>query len=123
MKQRRMARLAEAIREQVAELIASKLKDPRIGFVTVTRVELTSDQRLARILFGVLGDEAARKKTLEGLRQAQGFVRRELAQRLRLRFTPEVVFEFDRDLDATDRVARLLAEAQSPSLPPEDDED
>ena len=123
MKDRRSARLAEAIREQVAELIASKLKDPRIGFVTVTRVELTSDQRLARILFGVLGDEAARKKTLEGLRQAQGFVRRELAQRLRLRFTPEVVFEYDRGLDATDRVARLLAEAQSPSLPPEDDED
>ena len=123
MKERRAARLAEQIREQVAELIASKLKDPRIGFVTVTRVELTSDQRLARILVGVLGEEADRKKTLEGLRQAAGFVRRELAQRMRLRFVPEVVFEYDRGIEATDRVARLLAEAQPPSQPSEDEEE
>lgn len=122
MKERRAARLAEEIREQVAELIASKLKDPRIGFVTVTRVELTSDQRLARILVGVLGDQEARKKTLAGLRQATGFVRRELAQRLRLRFMPEIVFEYDRGLEATDRVARLLEEAQPGSPPLEDDE-
>jgi len=122
VKERRAARLAEEIREQVAELIASKLKDPRIGFVTVTRVELTSDQRLARILFGVLGDQEARKKTLVGLSQATGFVRRELAQRLRLRFMPEIVFEYDRGLEATDRVARLLEEAQPAAAPPEDDE-
>lgn len=123
MKERRAARLAEEIREQVAELIAGKLKDPRIGFVTVTRVELTSDQRLARILVGVLGDQQARKKTLAGLQQATGFVRRELAQRLRLRFMPDIVFEYDRGLEATDRVARLLEEAQPAGAPPEDDED
>lgn len=123
MKDRRAARLGEEIREQVAELIAKKLKDPRIGFVTVTRVELTSDQRLARILVGVLGEEAERKKTLEGLRQAKGFVRRELAQTMRLRFVPDVVFEYDRGIEATDRVARLLAEAQPGSQPSEDEED
>lgn len=123
MKDRRAARLGEEIREQVAELIAKKLKDPRIGFVTVTRVELTSDQRLARILVGVLGEEADRKKTLEGLRQAAGFVRRELAQRMRLRFVPDVVFEYDRGIEATDRVARLLAEAQASSRPSEDEEE
>jgi ribosome-binding factor A len=122
VKERRAARLAEEIREQVAELIAGKLKDPRIGFVTVTRVELTSDQRLARILVGVLGEKQARQKTLEGLRQATGFVRRELAQRLRLRFMPDIVFEYDRGLEATDRVARLLEEAAPGGQPPEDDE-
>jgi ribosome-binding factor A len=122
VKERRAARLAEQIREHVAELIASKLKDPRIGFVTVTRVELTSDQRLARILVGVLGDPEAKKKSLIGLRQAAGFVRRELAQRLRLRFVPDVVFEYDRGLEATDRVAQLLEEAQPPAAP-EDPED
>jgi ribosome-binding factor A len=122
VKERRAARLAEEIREQVAELIAGKLKDPRIGFVTVTRVELTSDQRLARVLVGVLGEPAAREKTLVGLRQATGFVRRELAQRLRLRFMPEIVFEYDRGLEATDRVAQLLEEAKPGSPTPEDDE-
>ena len=113
MKERRSARLAEEIREQVAELIGGKLKDPRIGFVTVTRVELTADQRLARILVGVLGDAAARQKTLAGLSQATGFVRRALAQRLRLRFVPDVVFEYDKGLEATDRVAQLLDEARA----------
>lgn len=123
MKERRSARLAEQIREHVAELIATKLKDPRIGFVTVTRVELTSDQRLARVLVGVLGEKDAREKTLLGLRQAAGFVRRALAQGLRLRFTPEVVFEYDKGLDATDRVARLLEETRAASQPPEKDDE
>ena len=123
MKDRRAARVAEEIREQVAELIASKLKDPRIGFVTVTRVELTSDQRLARILVGVLGEEADRRKTLEGLRKATGFVRRELAQRLRLRFMPEVVFEYDKGIEATDRVSRLLDEIDAHRAGTKDDED
>ena len=122
MKERRAARMAEQIREHVAELIANKLKDPRIGFVTVTRVELTADQRLARILVGVLGDAEARKKSLAGLAQAAGFVRRDLAQRLRMRFVPEVEFEYDRGLEATDRVAQLLGEAQ-PAAPPADDEE
>lgn len=113
MKERRSARLAEEIREEVAELIARKLKDPRIGFVTVTRVEMTSDQRLATVFVGVLGGEEARERTLTGLRQAAGFVRRTLGQQLRLRFTPDVRFEYDKGLDATDRVARLLDEVQA----------
>ena len=123
MKERRAARMAEQIREHVAELIASKLKDPRIGFVTVTRVDLTADQRLARILVGVLGDAEAKKKSLVGLTQAAGFVRRELAQRLRMRFVPEVEFEYDRGLEATDRVAQLLGEAQAAVPPADDDEE
>ena len=117
----RMRRVNEALREVLSEGIGS-LKDPRIGFVTVTRVELTADQRLARILVGVLGDAEARKKSLAGLRQASGFVRRDLAQRLRMRFVPEVEFEYDRGLEATDRVAQLLEEAQ-PAAPPAEDED
>lgn len=123
MKERRAARLGEQIREQVAELIANKLKDPRIGFVTVTRVELTADQRIAKILVGVLGDDESRKKSLAGLRQAAGFVRRELARELRMRFVPEVLFEYDRGLEATDRVAQLLEEAQPGPPSVEDDED
>ena len=122
MKERRAARLGEQIREQVAELIASKLKDPRIGFVTVTRVALTEDLRLARVSVGVLGDQAQRDKTLEGLRQASGFLRRELGKRLRVRHTPELAFRYDEGLDATDRVAKLLEEIK-PSDPAPDGEE
>lgn len=116
--------MAEEIREAVAELIASKLKDPRIGFVTVTRVEMTSDQRLARVYVGVLGDQKARDETLVGLGQAAGFVRRQLGSRLRLRFVPDVVFAYDKGLDATDRVAQLLDSAAraSATAAPSDDE-
>jgi len=107
---RRAERLAEEIREQVARMIASDLKDPRLGFVTVTRVELAHDLGHARIHVGVLGSEAEREKSLSALRQASGFVRRELGKRLRIRHTPEVDFRYDKGLDATDRVARLLDE-------------
>jgi ribosome-binding factor A len=109
---RRTARLGEELREEVARIIASELKDPRIGFVTVTRVGLTPDLRNARIYVGVLGGDVERKKTLEGLRQAAGYLRRLLGQRLRLRHTPELLFEYDTGLDAADRVAQILEETK-----------
>jgi ribosome-binding factor A len=111
---RRNQRLAEEIREESARIIASELKDPRIGFVTVTRVELTADLRLARIHVGVLGSEADREKTMSGLSASAGFLRRELGRRLRVRHTPEVQFRYDTGIDATERVARLLEESQGP---------
>jgi len=99
----------------VAEILGGQLKDPRIGFVTVTRVSLTPDLRTARVHVGVLGDAAQRDKTMAGLRQAAGFVRRTLGRRLRVRHTPELLFEYDEGLDATERVARLLDEARAES--------
>ena len=115
---RREQRLTEEIREQVARMIASDLKDPRLGFVTVTRVEMTHDLGLARVHVGVLGSEAEREKTMKALGQASGFVRRELGKRLRIRHTPEVEFRYDKGLDATDRVAQLLEEERRRSEEP-----
>jgi ribosome-binding factor A len=125
---RRHERVAEEIREEVARIIGRELKDPRIGFVTVTRVTLTPDLRTAHVNVGVLGDAAQHEKTLDGLRQAAGFVRREVGRRIRMRHTPELVFHYDEGLDATDRVARLLAEnaptePESPSRPATTDPD
>jgi ribosome-binding factor A len=112
---RRTEQIGEAIREEVARILSHGLKDPRIGFVTITRAEVTPDLRHARILFGVLGDAAQRDKTEKGLRQAAGFIRREVGQRLKLRYTPELTFQYDVGIEATDRVARLLEETQRPS--------
>jgi ribosome-binding factor A len=105
-------RVAEEIREEVARMIAGELKDPRIGFVTVTRVELTPDLRLARIHVGVLGAEADRKKSLEGLERSSSFLRREVGRRLRLKHSPELQFRYDTGLDAAERVAQLLDESR-----------
>jgi len=115
---RRPERLAEEIREEVARMVATELKDPRLGFVTVIWVELAHDLRYARVHVGVLGDEREREKSLVALRSASGFVRRELGRRLRIHHTPEIDFRYDKGLEATDRVARLLQEEAAREKPP-----
>jgi len=112
---RRPARLGEAIREEVSQMVSFELKDPRLGLVTVTRVEVSPDLGHARVHVGIAGSESERKKSLEALRSAAGFVRRELAQRLGIRQVPEVDFRFDKGLEATARVAQLLAEDEAAS--------
>jgi ribosome-binding factor A len=89
-------------------MIAAELKDPRIGFTTVTRVELSPDLRHARVLISVLGDDEARQKTLEGLSSAAGYVRREMARRLSMRRAPELVFALDRGVEEGLKIETLL---------------
>jgi ribosome-binding factor A len=121
---RRNERLAEEIREDVARILSGgQLKDPRIGFVTVTRVELTPDLRTAHVHVGILGGGTDRDKTLSGLRQAAGYIRRELGRHLRVRHTPEIAFHYDEGLDATERVARILEEVQPTEAPGGEEED
>lgn len=106
MSVRRAERVGQEIRDEIATMIGRELKDPRIGFVTVTRVDLTPDLRFARVYVSAFGDKAAQDKSLEGLKQATGFVRREVGRRLRMRLTPEVLFIYDKGVDATDRSQR-----------------
>ena len=115
---RRPQRLAEEVREEVARMVAAELKDPRLGFVTVIRVELAHDLRNARVYVGVLGSEAEREKSLVALRSAAGFIRRELGRRLRIHHSPQIDFRYDKGLEATDRVARLLQEEAARERPP-----
>ena len=121
MSTRRTERLAEEIREDVARIVG-QLKDPRIGFVTVTRVDLTPDLRTAHVHVGILGGGPDREKTLVGLRQAAGFVRRELGRRLHVRHTPEIAFHYDEGLDATERVARILDEVRPAGQAPDEED-
>lgn len=109
----RRERVAEELREQIAQLVARELKDPRIGFVTITRVEVTADLAHAKAYVSVLGDEQQKRDSLVGLKTAAGFVRREVGRRMRLRVLPEVHFVYDKGVDATDRVARLLDEVRA----------
>lgn len=131
---RRPARLAEEFREEIAKIIDGELKDPRIGWTSVTRVELTGDLRYARVYVSTLGPEEDRKKTLTGLKQAAGYVRRALSARIRMRQVPEIAFVYDHGLEATERVARLLDDVKAEAAaaeeappgepaPPDDRED
>jgi len=91
-------------------MIAGELSDPRIGFATLTRVELSGDLRHARVLVSVLGNEEDQVKTLEGLSSAAGYVRRQLGKRLRLRRTPELVFVLDHGVEESLKIESLLQE-------------
>jgi ribosome-binding factor A len=106
----RHERLADQIRIEVAEMIEGELRDPRIGFATVTRVELSPDLRYGRVLISVLGGEESRAETLQGLSSATGYVRREITRRLALRRAPEIVFILDRGEEEFEKVQKLLNE-------------
>ncbi len=120
---RRTERVAEELREEVARLLAREVKDPRIGFVTVTRAEVTPDLNSARVFVSVLGDESQRRRTLQGLAQATGYIRRAVGQRLRLRLTPELAFVYDEGVEATSRVAELLDQVRPEAGDQDRDED
>jgi ribosome-binding factor A len=101
-----MRRVDEAIREVLGDAVSSGLKDPRVGFVTVTDVRTSADLRHARVYVSVLGDEAQRDQSLAGLRSAHGFLQGRIASELRLKRTPALVFTYD---DTTDRAMRVDA--------------
>src|SRR6476620_4357598 len=108
---RRPDRLAEAIREEVARFLNEKVKDPRItGMVTVTAVEVTRDLRTAKVFVSVLGDEANRPKTFEGLDSLAGHLRARLGKSLGLRSAPEILFRHDESVARAARIDALLAQ-------------
>lgn len=104
----RANRVGEQMKKELSEIIGRKMKDPRIGFVTVTDVQVTGDLQQAKVYISVLGDEEQKKKTLKGLAKATGFIRTEVGQRIRLRKTPEIIFEFDESIDYGNRIESLL---------------
>jgi ribosome-binding factor A len=111
-----MRRVNEAVREVVSEGVG-ELKDPRIGFVTVTGVETSPDLRHARVFVSVLGTEAKRRRTLAGLAAAHGVLQARLARQLRMKRTPQLAFEYDPTVERGVRMTQLIDE-----LAPENDE-
>jgi ribosome-binding factor A len=104
----RMRRVDEAMREVLSGAITSELKDPRVGFVTVTSVDTAPDLRQARVYVSVLGTDAERRRSLDGLRSAHGFLQRRVADELHLKHTPTLDFVYDDTLDRAQRIDALL---------------
>jgi ribosome-binding factor A len=116
----RAKRVAEGVREEIATLIASEVKDPRAAGAVVTRVEMTPDLRSAHVYVRLLagGDDAGRRRELTAaLRRAAGMLRREVTKRLKLRFAPEIRFAYDEGVDHTTRIEELLNEIRSERKP------
>ncbi|HEY3381680.1 MAG TPA: 30S ribosome-binding factor RbfA [Vicinamibacterales bacterium] len=103
-------RIADQIRAEVSTILAREVHDPGIGFITITRVQVTPDLQLARVFYTSLGSEADRRTTVKALQRAGSFLRRQIGQRLRLRRVPVLEFVFDKSIETQDRVERLLQE-------------
>jgi len=108
----RQRRVQELLVHEISEILRRELSDPRIGFVTVTGAEVTSDLRHARVFFSVLGDTTARDDTTTALNRAAGFVRSEFARRAQMRFVPEIKFEFDPSVERGARIEQLLEQVR-----------
>jgi ribosome-binding factor A len=104
----RRERLAEAMREVLSELLLREIKDPRLGGVVISAVELSGDLKLARAFFSVFGDEERERQAADGLRQARGFLRREAGRRLRIHNPPDLEFRRDKGFERADRIQRIL---------------
>jgi ribosome-binding factor A len=110
MRSDRMRRVDEAIRQVIGDVVAGELKDPRVGFVTVTDVRTSADLRHARVYVSVLGSAEERAASLDGLRSAHGYLQSRIAGELRLKRTPALTFEYDDTTDRAMRVDSLLAD-------------
>ena len=112
MGQQRVERVQEFIQQELSKIVLTELKDPRIGFVTVTGVEATGDLRSAKVFISLMGSEEAKKATWVGLQHSLGFLRTEVGRRLGIRHTPELTLHLDTSLDKSEHIEKLLRELQ-----------
>ena len=113
----RPERVGEVIRQVVGALLASEVRDPRIGFVTVTGVEVSPDLSHAKVRVSVMGSDEERERTLAGLASAAGYLRSQLSRTLSARLTPEMVFTLDRGRDHAERIDRVLRDLRGGGAP------
>jgi ribosome-binding factor A len=108
MEGKRSDKVADLVRQEISEMLLKTIKDPRIGFVTITRVTVSEDCRLAKVYFSVAGTDEEREKSVMGLNSARGYIRKELGRRVRLRYTPEIVFKFDPSIEYAIHIGEVI---------------
>ncbi|MFH0933442.1 MAG: 30S ribosome-binding factor RbfA [Nitrospirota bacterium] len=108
---KRSQRVGDLLRKEIADIIIYRLQDPRVGFITVTGVDVTDDIKIARVYVSIFKDEE-RKSTLEILNSAKSFIRSELSKRLRMRFIPSIEFKLDTSIEYGNKIEKLLKEIE-----------
>jgi len=105
-------KIGEAIREEVSRIIREKVSDPRIGFMSITKVEMSPDLKSAKVFLSVLGSKLERDKTFEGLKSATSFIRGQLGNALDLRYVPELFFVFDKSIERGSRIMAIMGKLE-----------
>jgi ribosome-binding factor A len=122
MEGKRSEKVADLIQKEISQMLVKSIKDPRIGFVTITKVTVSEDCRFAKIYFSVAGTLAERESSMKGLDSAKGYVRKELGRRIRLRYTPEILFQFDPSIEYAIHMEELIRSIQQGKEPNGDEE-
>ena len=108
MEGKRSDKVADLIQKEISEMLLRGLKDPRIGFVTITKVAVSEDCRTAKIYFSVTGSPEDRERSNEGLNSAKGYVRKELGRRIRMKYTPDISFQFDPSIEYAIHIGEVI---------------
>ena len=112
MSRKRVRRLGELLKEEISEILLKEVKDPRIGFVSVTDVEVSGDLRHAKVFVSVYGEESEKTETMEGLKEATGFIRKLIGDRITTYHTPEIIFRYDDSIEHGVYISKLIDEVR-----------
>lgn len=122
MKQVRVSQIGEEIKRVISQLLRTKIKDPRISdMVSITEVRVTNDLSFAKVFVSVFGTEDEKNDTLEGLRNAEGFIKKEIGRNVKMRIMPKLIFELDDSVEESLRLEKILEEIKTKEEPVEDD--
>lgn len=121
-KTRRTAQLGEVLRAEISNVITRELRDPDVGWATVMEVEVATDMKFARVHVSVLGDEETQERTITALEKSRAKIRHLVAQRVRLRYMPDLEFRLDRTAERAARIEGILKDVVPPAAPEEDEE-
>ena len=123
MANKRAVRVGELLKEEISQIVLREMKDPRIGFVSVTDVEVSGDLRHAKVFISVYGSDQEKKETLEGLQQAQGFVRKLVGERVKIHHTPEIIFRYDDSIENGVHISEIIKDLKESGEIKESDSD
>ena len=122
MEGKRSEKVAGLIQKEISQMLVKSIKDPRIGFVTITKVTVSEDFRFAKVHFSVAGTLQERERSMKGLDSAKGYIRKELGRRIRLRHTPEIMFQFDPSIEYAIHMGELIQSIHQEKEPDENEE-
>ncbi|MBW1823878.1 MAG: 30S ribosome-binding factor RbfA [Deltaproteobacteria bacterium] len=110
---KRADRVSDLLKEEISQLLLREVKDPHIGFITITDVEVSKDLQVAKVYYTILGDEKQLRESAQALNRASRFIKRQLGKRLRMRYIPDIIFKYDHSLEYGNRIDDILSHLEN----------
>ena len=111
---KRADRVSDLLKEEISQMLLREVKDPHIGFITITDVEVSKDLQVAKVYYTILGDEKQLRESAQALNRVSRFIKRQLGKRLRMRYIPDIIFRYDHSLEYGDKIDHILSHLENP---------